>query len=436
MTDTLKLGYFVKMYPRISETFIVNEILELERRGVEISIFSLKKPDEGRFHPQVSQVKANVYYLDSRQNKTGWPLIREHWPFLEPCKARLWELVEEVMMQGSDRQLELLFASASASATALELGLDHLHAHFASTPSTAAYYASRISGLGFSFTAHAKGIFRDTIDIEQLRSKASAARFVATVTHYNKRHMLSILPSIQPENIKVVYNGIDLDLFRYAAMSHREAGLILSVGRLVPKKGFCDLVAACSILKKQGVSFKCVIVGDGEQRRQIESLIRELGLEDQITLVGSMNQADVREYLNKASVFALPCIADADGNQDALPTVLLEAQAAGCPIVSTNLSGVPEIVDHNKNGLLVSPGNADELAEAIKEVLGNRELAQKLAIEGRRKAESTFDVKKNVAVLEQHFRAAISESEAPGGTDAKRLMEDMSNSEVSLSIVR
>lgn len=435
MTGALKLGYFVKMYPRISETFIVNEILELERRGVEISIFSLKKPDEGRFHPQVSQVKANVYYLDSRHNKTGWPSIREHWSALEPRKAHLWELFEEVMMQGNDRQMELLFASASASATALELGLDHLHAHFASTPSTAAYYASRISGLGFSFTAHAKGIFRDTIDVEHLRSKVNAARFVSTVTHYNKRHMLSILPSIQPEKIKVVYNGIDLDLFRYSAMSHREAGLILAVGRLVPKKGFHDLVAACAILRKQGVSFKCVIVGDGEQRRHLESLIRELGLEDHVTLAGVMNQAEVREYLNKASVFALPCISDVDGNQDALPTVLLEAQAAGCPIVSTALSGVPEIVDHDENGLLVSPGNAGELAEAIKKTLGNRELAQKLAIGGRRKVEATFDVKKNVAVLEEHFRTAIRGSEAPEDTDAKRMTEDMSNSEISLSVV-
>ena len=130
MYKTLKVGYFVKMYPRISETFILNEILEMERRGVEVTIFSLKKPDEGKFHPQTSTVKAQVIYLDSRHLKTGWPLLVESWPTLAPYNARLWGLLEELIATHNPKYLENFFAAVTASAISVELGLDHLHAHF------------------------------------------------------------------------------------------------------------------------------------------------------------------------------------------------------------------------------------------------------------------------------------------------------------------
>lgn len=257
----LKVGYLVKMYPRLSETFVLNEIAELERRGVEVVIFSLLKPNEGRFHPQVTQIKAPVVYLDDFQGDKGWEQLRKSWPTLSPRRNEFWELCEEAMVSGKRGALKLFLSAAAVADYALKFGIDHLHAHFASTPSTVAYYASGISGLSFSFTAHAKGIFREGIDKELLGRKINAAQCVITVTKFNKRHMLSTFPSVMPDKIKVVYNGIDVELFNQKPDSLRESNHIFAVGRLVPKKGFPDLLEACSILKQRQIYFHCSKVG-------------------------------------------------------------------------------------------------------------------------------------------------------------------------------
>ncbi len=402
--NPLKVGYFVKMYPRLSETFILNEILELERRGVEITIFSLKKPNEGRFHPQVSEVKAPVYYLDDLEPKKGWSMLAENWPALSSRRSELWRLLEELIPQNDPQLIELFFASAWAAALAASRGLMHLHAHFATLPSTAAYFAARISGLPFSFTAHAKDIFQDTVNRKMLEEKLSAARFVITVTEFNRRFLTSTFPSVPAEKIRVLHNGINLDFFNYEPDGKREKNLILSIGRLVPKKGFPDLLEACALLKNKNVSFRCIIIGQGEESTLLETRRVELGLGGCVTFAGPKTQAEVLPYLKRAALLALPCTVDADGNQDALPTVLLEALATGCPAVSTTVSGIPEIIDSGVNGLLVPAGNPAALAEAMEKILSSPELAARFARAGRKKAEEKFDLKKNAAILESYYR--------------------------------
>ncbi|HLG94450.1 MAG TPA: glycosyltransferase family 4 protein [candidate division Zixibacteria bacterium] len=405
--NPLKIGYFVKMYPRLSETFILNEILELERRGVEVVIFSLKKPNEGRFHPQVSGVRASVYYLDELEPKKGWSMLAENWPALSPHRSELWMLLEELVPQNDPQQIELFFASAWAAAIALKRGIEHFHAHFATLPSTLAHFAGRISGLPFSFTAHAKDIFQNTVNRKLLEEKLSAARFVITVTEFNRRFLTSTFPAIPAGKIKVLYNGINLDFFSFEPKEPREKNLILSIGRLVPKKGFPDLLEACAVLKSKHIPFQCVIIGQGEESVALETKRMELGLDDWITFAGPKTQAEVLPYLKRATLLALPCTVDADGNQDALPTVLLEALATGCPAVSTTVSGIPEIIDSGTNGLLVPPGNPPALAEAMEKILFSPELAVRFAREERKKAEAKFDLKKSVETLEGFFRQSV-----------------------------
>ncbi|MGH8003437.1 MAG: glycosyltransferase family 4 protein [Limisphaerales bacterium] len=402
--NPLKVGYFVKMYPRLSETFILNEILELERRGVEVTIFSLKKPNEGRFHPQVAEVKAPVFYLDELEPKKGWAVLVEVWPTLSSRRAQLWKLLEELVPQNDPQLMELFFGSAWAAAIAQNRELSHLHAHFASLPSTAACFTSRISGLPFSFTAHAKDIFLNSVNQKLLEEKLQAARFVITVTEFNRRYLASTYPAVPSDKIKVLYNGINLEFFNYEPAFAREKNLILSIGRLVPKKGFPDLLEACAILKEKKIPFRCVIIGQGEQAEALEARKQELGLADIVSFAGPKTQAEVLPYLKSATVLALPCMVDADGNQDALPTVLLEALGTGCPVVSTIVSGIPEIVDHGLNGLLVPPGNPRALAEAIWKILTSPELTGRFAREGRTKVEEKFDLKKSVATLEGYYR--------------------------------
>ncbi len=409
----LKVGYFVKMYPRLSETFILNEILELERRGVEVVIFSLKKPNEGRFHPQTSEVKAPVYYLDELEPKKGWAVLAEHWATLFPYRAELWKLLEELVPQNDPQLMELFFGSAWAAALVISQGLAHLHAHFASLPSTAAYFTSRISGLPFSFTAHAKDIFQNSVNARMLEEKLKAARFVVTVTEFNRRYLTSTYPTVPGEKIKVLHNGIRLDFFNFEPQLPREKNLILSIGRLVPKKGFPDLLEACALLKERQTSFRCVIIGRGEEAETLEAGRQALGLADFVTFAGPKTQAEVLPYLKRATVLALPCTVDADGNQDALPTVLLEALGTGCPVVSTTVSGIPEIVDDGKNGILVPPGNPPALAGAIEKILTSPELAVRFAREGRKKAEEKFNLKKSVATLESFYCWSV-ENRLPG----------------------
>ncbi len=414
--SALKVGYFVKMYPRLSETFILNEILELERRGVEVVIFSLKKPNEGRFHPQTSEVKAPVYYLDELEPKKGWAVLAENWPTLSPFRAGLWKLLEELVPQNDPPHMELFFGAAWAAALALGHGVGHLHAHFASLPSTAAYFTSRISGLPFSFTAHAKDIFQNSVNQKMLEEKLKAARFVVTVTEFNRRYLTSTYPAVPAEKIKVLYNGIRLDFFNFEPQLLREKNLILSIGRLVPKKGFPDLLEACAILKEKKIPFRCIIIGQGEEANVLKARNQILGLADLVTFAGPKTQAEVLPYLKRASVLALPCTVDTDGNQDALPTVLLEALGTGCPAVSTTVSGIPEIVDDGKNGLLVPPGNPSLLAQAIENVLTSPELAARLAREGRKKAEEKFNLKKSVATLESYYRQSVEGENKPSAT--------------------
>ena len=291
--ETLRMGYVTKMFPRLSETFILNEILELERRGVEVVIFSAKKPNEGRFHPQLSRLKAPVLYLEDLDGKKWADWIGAEWPRLSAHADRLWTLVGEEVPTGNSRRLEQVWHGAWIASRAEELGLSRLHAHFASLPSDLAYFAHRVSGIPFSFTAHAKDIYVYDPAESGLREKIEASQFMVTVTEYNRRYLLDALPGITADRIKVVYNGIDLSRFAFTEASGREADLILGVGRLVPKKGFGDLLEACALLKQRGVPYRCEIMGDGVDADLLHARRDELGLQDEVTFTGAVHQDQV-----------------------------------------------------------------------------------------------------------------------------------------------
>ena len=397
--NALRIGYIVKMYPRLSETFIVNEILELERRGVEIVIFSLKKPTEGKFHPQLSKVKAKVFYLESLDPKKWGVWIGDNWQYVSSHKQQLWSQIENALTVKDNQRIERLFQAAWLGAKAKELELSHLHAHFASIPSTTAYFAHLITGIPFSFTAHAKDIFVYNMEYHHLREKLHAAKFIVTVTNYNYRFLTEKAPEINGDKIKVIYNGVNIELLKPDDNNSRKSDLIIGVGRLVPKKGFAILLDACKMLKDRQVKFRCVIAGDGSEADNLFQKTRELGLTDEVTFLGPQRQDEVLDLMHQATVLCQPCTVADDGNQDALPTVLLEAMACGIPSISTNISGIPEIIDSDIDGILVEPDNPAILSEQLERLLKSQKLQQKLADGGLRKSAEKFDIKKNVTKL-------------------------------------
>ena len=395
---SIKIAYILKMFPRFSETFIVNEILELERQGVEIRIYSLLKPDDGRFHASLARVKANVIYVPQ-------------YPEMEPERIKLahqrlrravpqdYEAVRSYTeAKNAPYAIKRFLQAGFVADHLLQNPVDAIHAHFGSSATRTANLVNRLIGVPYSFTAHAKDIYHEAVNPASLRGKILSARFAVTVSQYNVAYLNNLVDNPKAD-IRRLYNGIDLDYFRPTKKKRRGSFRILAVGRLVEKKGFADLIKACALLKEQGVSFRCDIIGKGSEQANLAALIAELGLGEQVRLKGPRAQDGVRKAYRKADLFVLPCVVGSDNNQDGLPTVLLEAMACGIPVVSTCLTGIPEMITDGNEGRLVAPGDVAALARALGELAVDETLRQRMGVAARVTAERKFDVRQNVAQL-------------------------------------
>jgi glycosyltransferase involved in cell wall biosynthesis len=386
----------VKRYPRFSETFIVNEILAHEAAGLEIEIFSLRPPVDAHFQDLIARVRAGVTYLPS-QSINGddlWGAFREA---ARPRPDCFWPAVSGA---GSEAGRDL-FQAALLAQEIHHRGLTHLHAHFASGATSVARLAARMAGISYSFTAHAKDIYHESVDPGDLRRKLRDASAVVTVSDYNVAFLRGAYGAAAGR-VRRIYNGLDLELFPYSEPAARPRH-ILAVGRLVEKKGFGILIDACARLQRQGIPFTCEIIGAGELHADLAARITRHALGDRVVLAGPLPQPEVRRRITRAAVFAAPCVTAADGNRDGLPTVLLEAMALGTPCVSTNVTGIPEIIRHDLHGLLVDQGNSAMLADALALLLGDDARRERLARQARRLIEERFDIHVNAAGVRDLF---------------------------------
>lgn len=405
------VAYVLKRYPRLTETFILNEIRAMERLGETLHVFSLLPPEPPPHHPMTAEVRARVHAPpQGRAAKLGF-LLRAHGAVLAARPLRYARaLVTAVGWSLASRKpisLWRQFARAGGVAHLCRAhGVRHVHAHFANAPTTVAHFAHLMTGLPFSFTAHAKDIYLSRPSV--IRRHLRAATFAATCTGYNAAHLRSLAPRIRPDKIRLVYHGIDLEIFngRTPEMQRLPAAarpLVLSVGRLVPKKGHEDLIGACAELRKRGVDFQCVIVGSGPLREALASAISAQGLEDVVSFHGSMTHARLIELYRRASLFVLsPRIAE-DGDRDGIPNVIAEAMAVGVPVVATDISGIPELVSHGETGLLVRSRDPQGLARAMQRLLADRPLADRLARAARRRLELEFDLWEKTRELQGLF---------------------------------
>ncbi|HFQ92547.1 MAG TPA: colanic acid biosynthesis glycosyltransferase WcaL [Anaerolineae bacterium] len=397
---TLKIAYILKMYPRFSETFIVNEILELERQGVDVTIYSLRMPDDGRFHAKLAQVKAPVIYAPQYPDKEPERVeaAQDYLYARFPVQYLRWH--EYALSRGNPYAVKRFQQACVIAAHLCQHPVHAMHAHFASSAARVANYIHGLIDLPYSITAHAKDIYHEDVQPKSLRKKMRDARFTVTVSRYNQAHLQALMGE-EAADIRCLYNGIDLTRFCPDTAVPRQDNLILGVGRLVEKKGFDTLIRACAILQERGVDFQCQIIGKGGLREALAGLIAELGVGERVQLAGAKPQDGVLTAYRQAAVFALPCVIGSDGNRDGLPTVLLEAMAAGLPVISTPVTGNPEIIDDGVNGRLVPPGDAAALAEALADLLQNPQRRQAMSAAARQKVERAFDVRRNVAQLHE-----------------------------------
>ncbi len=412
---TLQLGYLLRMYPRFSQTFVVNEILELERQGAHLRICSLRAPTDGVFHASIARVRARADYLPellAAAPRRFAAALTRRW---RKDRSGTWQALRQWLRHRSVSLLELAQA-ALVCRWAEKHDIRHLHVHFGTQEATVAMLARLMGGPTYSLTLHAFDIFRDNVDRALLAEKINHSAFTVTVCESNRRFLTQQVPGVEAAKVRVNYNGLDLTHFEPAPLEQRDPTLIFAVGRLIEKKGFVHLVRAAAELIRQGVDLRCEIAGDGPLRSQLKAEIRTLGVQDRVRLLGPLPQQQVREKLRQARVLVAPCVPAADGNIDATPTVLLEALACACPAISTRLSGIPEIIEDGTSGLLVEPGDEAALAAAIRRVLTDDALARSLAEAGRARACERFDIRHNVARLRHWLQAALGQGESDVAT--------------------
>jgi len=391
------VGYVLKRYPRFSETFVVNELLAHEAAGLSVEIVALREPTDPVIQEAVARVRAPVTSLaipgDALPEGATDRLLGE-------ARHRLPGLGRELPGLGDEARRDL-FQGIRLALLAQERGLRHLHAHFATSATSVARIASRLTGIPYSFTAHAKDIYHENVVPQDLQRKLADAHAAITVSDYNLGWLRANCGDAA-SRVRRVYNGLDLGEFPFACPRER-APRVVFVGRLVPKKGVEVLLDACALLARRGVAFQCDLIGAGPLAGPLQERVTALGLGDRVHCLGAQPRSAVVERLRQAAVLAAPCVVSSDGDRDGLPTVLLEAMALGTPCVATPVTGIPEVLRHEETGLLVPERDPGALAGAIARLLAGRGLRIRLAEAARRVMVREFDVHRNAAILRESF---------------------------------
>jgi glycosyltransferase involved in cell wall biosynthesis len=394
----LRVGYLLKCFPRLSETFILNEVLELERQGADLCIYSLNEPQEAVRHRLASGVRSSIEYLPYPLWRSAHRYLRSH---AELFLRHPWRYALTLLgvLFAFDRDLLERFVQAGRLALSLRRdGVQHLHAGFVHYPGSVAWIVWRITGLPFSVATHAKDFVHSPPGL--LRRKLVDAEVVFTCTQYNVADLEAAAAPGRIARLRHVYHGTDLDRFRYEPCAEADPPLVLAVGRLVEKKGFDHLIAACGLLRDRGRRFQCrIVAGSRDLWEPLSAQIRELGLGGTVVLEGPLDQEDVLAWYRRATVLAQPCVIAQDGDRDGIPNVLVEAAAAGLPIVTTPVSGIPELVRDGETGLVVPQRDPSALAAAIERLIESPSLRLALRERARAHVERHFDLRLNARAI-------------------------------------
>lgn len=406
----MKILYILNRFPALSETFILNEIIALLKSGHDLSILSLHEPRPEPVHELVARYDLlkktrylNLSVSDAPSGRFG-SIFNMAGMFLTDGRltlAQKFRLSRLLLRKSQIRSvLTKTFLEAGALPESVEWirqnRFDHIHCHFASWNARIAYVFHKVLGVSYTLTTHAYDIFTDYEKDAKLL--LDGAKRVVAISEFNKNYMHNRF-GIPRDKMGTVYYGIDFENMNPSPAYSVSPLRILSVSRLVPKKGLEYLIEACKLLKSREVPFSCEIWGEGAMRPVLEKHIREKGLEAHVKLGGAVANEKVLQLIRECSVFVSPCVKAVNHDMDGIPFVLMEAMALEIPVVSTNVTGIPELIETGVDGVLVPQRDAYGLAEAIMKIAGDTEFTGRIRKAGRQKVAAKFESRKNAAKL-------------------------------------
>jgi glycosyltransferase involved in cell wall biosynthesis len=423
-----RVAYVMSRFPKLTETFILYELLALRARGIEVEIHPLLQARNTSAHPEGANLLRKIVELlrapdraavmhpeaqklldDVRiQPLLSWRTLLENLGAALARPRRYFGALATLVRANAGSANFLLgglaiFPKTVSAALDMERsGVEHVHAHFANHPAAAAFVIQRLTGIPYSFTAHGADL---QVDQHMLREKVAESAFTATISEYNRRFIIKHCGPGSAEKLRVVRCGVDLETFHSARSKQRGGGFrVLCIGTFYPVKGHRFLLEACAELLRAGIPFECHLVGDGPDRAALERLAHQIGVAQRVLFRGSLPRDEIAREIASADVLAVPSVLTQEGRREGIPVVCMEAMAGGTPVVASAISGIPELIEDGVNGLLVPPRDSSALAGALLRLHADPALGRRVARGGRGVATEICDVDHNAAQLLEHMR--------------------------------
>ncbi len=409
---TPKIAYIMSRFPKLTETFILYEMLAIRNLGVQVEIYPLIRERQPVAHKEAAELTSEAHFYPA----FSLNILKAHWHYLKCCPKKYLATMFEIF-KGTFGSLNFFLGALGLYPKSVRFaydmartGVTHVHAHFATHPAVAALIINRLTDIPFSFTAHGSDLHKER---RMLDKKISASAFAAAISSYNRRIMIEECQGGCGEKIHVVHCGVEPEVFSYSPHRDNTTFQILCVGSFEEVKGHRYLVDACKSLAERGYDFECHFIGEGPQRLLIEKQIAESGIAPRFHVHGGLPRDRVLQFLHQVDVKVLASVKTAEGKREGIPVVLMEAMACGVPVVASRISGIPELVEDGVSGLLSPPGDSAALSERLQQLYCDIDLRHRLAENARRKIESDFN-------LELNARRLLGLITSPSGTKVSR----------------
>jgi colanic acid/amylovoran biosynthesis glycosyltransferase len=399
----MKIAYMMSRFPKITETFVLYEMVAVMQLGIAVEIYPLMREHTTTMHPEAVPLVEQAHFTAHISLEIILTNLRAL--VSQPRTYFLTLFTSLRATLGSRRFFTGILAfypkSVYLAYKMQAAGITHIHAHFASFPAATAYIIHQFTDIPYSFTAHGSDLHRDQ---HMLYEKIHDSKFVATISKYNHQILLSYCDESDVEKVRIIHCGVDVDAFK-PDNNYGDTNTLnlLCIGTLHEVKGQKYLIQACARLKESGIKFQCHFIGDGPDETVLQEEVAHKNLSDEITFHGRLLRSEVIRILSQADIVITPSVPTNDGRREGIPVVIMEAMAFGIPVIASDLSGIPELIDPNINGILVPPGDVDAIATAIERLISKPNLRRKLGTNGRQKIIDEFNLDENARILSELF---------------------------------